>query len=158
MDLFGEFNAIVRALQGTPIRYAIVGALAVAVHGGARSTKDMDFLVHPDDLEAFARLLAEEGYLRKSPGWTFQKSGLTLHRFIKPLEESEDFHMADVLLANDERHRGIIERAQVEPWGDGGLRVAARNDLIAMKKEAGRHRDLADVDILEGRGNENEPG
>jgi hypothetical protein len=116
MDLFDEFNSIVCALQSASIRHAVAGALAVAVHGGARSTKDMDFLVHPDDLEPFARLLTRQGYRRESPGWTFQKSGLTLHRFIKPPASSEDFHVVDSLLANDVHHDVLEGRTdETEP-------------------------------------------
>jgi hypothetical protein len=63
LDFFSEFNGIVRALQGTRIRYAVMGGVAVAIHGGLRSTKDIDFMVHPDDNDAFGKLLKSLGFM-----------------------------------------------------------------------------------------------
>jgi hypothetical protein len=68
MDLISEFNGIVRGLENSRVRYAVIGALAVAVHGGARATKDMDFLIYPDDLEEMTALLKTLGYIRGAEG------------------------------------------------------------------------------------------
>lgn len=49
VTLLEEFSEIIEALQSHDIRYALVGGFAVAVHGGVRAIKDIDFLVHPED-------------------------------------------------------------------------------------------------------------
>ena len=63
-DLLKEFDRVVRMLHENRIRYAVVGGLAVAVYGGIRATRDMDFLVHPDDMAGLANGLERLGYHR----------------------------------------------------------------------------------------------
>lgn len=48
LTLLQEFNRIVEALQATRIRYALADGLAVAVHGGVRSTADIELLESGD--------------------------------------------------------------------------------------------------------------
>ncbi len=46
-DLQAELDAVTAALDASQIEYAICGALALAVHGHPRATKDIDVLVAP---------------------------------------------------------------------------------------------------------------
>jgi hypothetical protein len=46
--------------------------------------------------------------------------------------------------------RGAPVRAIEVPLGDLVVPIAAREDLITMKRAAGRPQDLADVELLEG--------
>ena len=50
MNLVDELHAVVAALEGAGIVYAICGGVAVTIHGATRSTKDIDILIAPTDV------------------------------------------------------------------------------------------------------------
>ena len=50
VNLFDELVAIVFALERAKIDYAVCGGMAVAIHGLARATKDIDLLILREDL------------------------------------------------------------------------------------------------------------
>lgn len=50
MDLFDELTRVVAALDASGVQYAVCGALALAIHGLPRATKDIDVLVLADAL------------------------------------------------------------------------------------------------------------
>ena len=53
-DLYEEFKSIISALEQRGIDYAVCGGLAMAVHGLARATVDIDLLIlgiKPDSRE-----------------------------------------------------------------------------------------------------------
>src|SRR5688572_14409347 len=47
-------------LESAGIHYAIVGGMAVNAHGHERTTKDVDFLLTADGLDAFIRLFGRD--------------------------------------------------------------------------------------------------
>ena len=149
IDLFSEFNQIIRGLQPLDIRYAVCGGFAVAVHGSIRATEDIDFLVHPDDVPRFGEMLKGIGFLMRRDPWTFSDSGLTLHRFLKFEKGEADYYIVDILGANTSGHQRMIERAESKKWSGGFLKVLGKTDLIEMKKKRGSHADLADIEHLE---------
>jgi hypothetical protein len=57
MNLYLEFGRIVAAFEEAGLRYALAGGLAVGMHGYLRTTRDMDFLLHPEDIEQAAAVL-----------------------------------------------------------------------------------------------------
>ncbi len=148
-DLLSEFNRIVEPLRETTIRYAVVGGLAVAVHGAARATEDIDFLVHSEDIAPFGSLLESLGYVSTTEPWTFPKTRLTLHRYFHREAGRNDFYVVDLLAASDKRHRAMLARARSEPWAGGIIRVLQKKDLVAMKKKRNSLQDQADIERLE---------
>lgn len=149
LTLLQEFNRVVEALQATRIRYALAGGLAVAVHGGVRSTEDIDFLVHPDDVSLFVDILKALGYRRTKDPWTFPDTQLTLHRLWIAQAERQELLMVDLLAANTDAHKAMIERAQSEQWARGTLRTLQKTDLVQMKKARMSMKDRADIELLE---------
>ena len=51
INLFKEFTLILPLFERYDIRYAVVGGLAVNIYTQVRATKDIDFLVHEEDLQ-----------------------------------------------------------------------------------------------------------
>ena len=51
MNLVDELYAITAALTAAGIRYAVCGGVAVTLHGATRSTKDIDLLISPVDVQ-----------------------------------------------------------------------------------------------------------
>lgn len=149
LNLFSEFNRVVEALQASKIRYALAGGLAVAVHGGVRTTKDIDFLVHAEDADAFGELLKKLGYSIKATRWTFSNSKLTLRRFFRGEKNNPDLYIVDVLEAAERAHLQMIHRAMTQKWAQGTLRVLRPPDLIKMKKARNSPIDQGDIEVLE---------
>ena len=50
VTLHDELRAVLSALDQARVDYALIGALAVAVWGAPRATKDIDLLVRREDL------------------------------------------------------------------------------------------------------------
>ncbi|MBT3380666.1 MAG: hypothetical protein HN742_17865 [Lentisphaerae bacterium] len=149
MNLYEEFDRVVAAFEEAGLHYALVGGLAVGMHGFLRATKDMDFLLHPDDLAATLGVMKALGYLQNSEPWTFKDTQLTLWRFLKPVPEPGDAVVVDVLVPKTTRHQEMIERSELYPMGDVRVAVVSRADLIDLKMDRGAAQDVADIENLE---------
>ncbi|HMP76496.1 MAG TPA: nucleotidyltransferase family protein [Kiritimatiellia bacterium] len=157
LELITEFARVAEALRGKRLRYALVGGLAMAVHGFARATKDIDFLVHPEDLDRVRRALATAGFRVRSEVMTFNATGITLHRLIKTYTDTEDYFLVDLMVPLRPAHLEMIQRARRMKWSNGFIRVLRREDLIDLKRDAGRPQDLADIQRLSNEANKTEP-
>ena len=62
MDIKSETLKIGRTLQDAGIPYAFCGAIALAIHGYPRATKDIDILISEDDLDFVRKALAPCGF------------------------------------------------------------------------------------------------
>jgi len=153
MNIFEEFLEIVKQLENENIKYALVGGVAMAFHAEPRFTKDIDILISPDDIKKVKTVLEKMDYFESAPPWMFQKTEITLHRFVKVLQGEE--MMIDVLLAGSKHHYEIIEEAveAESEEGDGKVKVAARDDLIWLKKNRNSKQDKADIERLENEKN-----
>ena len=62
MNLADEFTALIVGLQAAHIDFAVCGGWAMALHGFPRLTRDIDFLVQPDDLLRILDIAKKCGY------------------------------------------------------------------------------------------------
>jgi hypothetical protein len=148
MNVFYEFHKIVEHLQAERVDYALIGGVAVAVHTTPRFTKDIDLLIPEQEIARVTDILKREGYFASAPPWTFKDSRLTLRRFMRVHELDE--MIVGVLVADDDRHRQIIANARdAEAEGTGVIRVAAKADLIWLKRRRNSKQDQADIERLE---------
>jgi len=142
-----DFFDLLSALQEAEAAFVIVGAHALAAHGVARATGDLDILVQPSPdnarrvLEALLRFgapVADHGLTVKdlaTPGMVYQ-IGLPPRRIdILTRISGVEF---------DDLWAGRIER-EVD-----GLRLAfpGLDDLVVNKRASGRPKDLLDVELL----------
>ena len=148
LELITEFARVAEALRGKRLRCALAGGLAMAVHGFTRATRDVDLLVHPDDLDATRRALAPAGFRVRSEVMTFAATGITQHRLIKKYADTEEYALVDLLVPSRPAHLEMIGQARRTKWSNGFIRVLRREDLIDLKRAAGRPQDLADIQRL----------
>lgn len=144
--LIDEFRAILDALEARGVECAVVGAMALAVHGVVRATTDIDLLVCPADVDRALAAVATAGYVLPAERMTFS-SGVTVQRVTK-VRDGESLTL-DLLLA-DGPLLPAWESRQTVAAGDRRLRVVSREALITMKALSGRLRDLADIRRLQG--------
>ena len=165
-NLFGQFNAIVQALQATPVRYALVGGVATAIYGGVRTTRDLDLLVHPDDVEEMIRVLVQLGYHPNPLSIEYRNSGLSVRRLWKSVPGHEDILMLDLLLAQQPMHRRMLRYAKLKTGecqamafpkpadvalmkNDPNIKLVRPADLITMKRARNSATDRVDIEVLE---------
>lgn len=146
VDLFDELTHIVAALDACGVEYAVCGALALAIHGVPRATKDIDMLVQAHALERLRPAVAGCGYTIEALPMTFSTSGITVHRFTK-LDGGEAM-MLDVLIADGPLGSVWATRQQLA-FSAGSIGVVSRAGLITLKLAAGRPQDLADIARLQ---------
>lgn len=153
-------EAIARALDETGVRYLVVGGMAVVAHGYGRATYDLDLVVQlkPENVMAAFRALQPLGYRPLVPvtadqfaddevrqAWVEQKGMmvLNLHSDMHP-ETNIDLFATEPFDFDAE-----YERALVQELGPGlDLKVLRLDALLELKREAGRAKDLADVEEL----------
>jgi hypothetical protein len=149
LDLFEEFQSLVKALNDRGIDYAVVGALALAIHGVPRATTDIDLLVQREDVERILEVVAEFGFTFPAAPMTFS-SGLSVQRVTKV--QDEDTLMLDLVLVNPHLEEIWESRTKIGTT-HGSVWALSREGLIKMKSMSGRLTDLADVERLEGENN-----
>ncbi len=154
-------EAIVGALNGAGVRYLIVGGLAVNAHGYARLTRDVDLVLKleagnctrglralmdigyqlaiPEDPESFSDPAKRE-YWRREKNMIVLKLWSDEHR-----RTPIDIFVYEPFLFDEE-----YERSSSMEIADGiCARIVSLETLVAMKREAGRPRDLDDINELE---------
>jgi hypothetical protein len=150
MNLFEEFQQIVHLIEERKIRYALVGAVAMAFYAEPRFTQDIDLLLDPHDFSHMKAILEDNGYVESAAPWTFKSTPLTLRRFFKAL--GNDQMIMDILVAGDPRHLEIIRNA-LPAHGQGGVvRVASKPDLVWLKQQRNSLQDQADIERLRDEG------
>ena len=148
-------DAILETLASFRVEFLVVGGVAVQAHGYLRGTGDLDIVPRPTllNLSRLGEALAE---LEAEPWRTTLPVDVTDPQLLKrvPLAPLVTRH-GRVDLLNIAHLRGarasfdeLMERAL---WVDlDGLRVAiaGADDLVRMKRAAGRPQDLADIGAL----------
>lgn len=141
LDLFEELLALTAALDEAGVPYALCGGLALAVHGVARATTDVDLMVLAEDAEGALTAVAAVGYRHPTPPMRFP-DGMVLRRATR-IADGERLTL-DLILADGPLAEVFATREEHRLHGQR-LAVVGRDGLITMKTWAGRPQDLADV-------------
>lgn len=145
---------LVRALVEGRVDFVIVGGVAVILQAMPRFTKDLDicYSTAQDNLDALGRVLvALKARLRGIPEEVpFVPDGRTLRQTqIMCLTTSAGD--IDLLVDPDGApgYNTLRRRADIMDLGGQQVRVASIEDMLAMKRAAGRPLDQVDIESLE---------
>jgi len=156
----GDFDLVFAALQRDQVRYLVVGGVAVVLHGHPRFTADLDLVValDPENARAAIAALARLGYRPRAPvdgaqfadpvarqRWIDEK-GLTVFTLWSPDHPATEI---DLFVREPFPFDAAWSRATIADLGDVRVPVASLEDLVALKRAAGRPKDLEDVRVLE---------
>jgi hypothetical protein len=152
MNLVDELHAIAKALDEAGVRYAVCGGVAVTIHGATRSTKDIDILVAPDDLQRALDTVRPLGYVFVALPMTFEE-GSPRERHVQRVSKiSGGEHLVLDLLLEQAAFSNLLAGSISVTLPAGPLVVVARHVLLHMKRLASRPQDLADIEKLEESG------
>jgi len=151
---------VLASLNAAGVRYLVVGGVAVVLHGHLRTTADLDLVVslEPSNARRAIDAVAALGYRARAPvpaerfadaaeraAWISEKEltvfslwsdrlpGLELDLFVREPFDFEQAWARRVTVSLDATTATVV-----------GLQ-----DLLALKREARRPQDLADVEALE---------
>jgi predicted nucleotidyltransferase len=149
-----DVEEMLRRLTAAGVDFVVIGGIALVLSGSARLTRDLDIIFASDqaNLEALGGvLIALEARLRGiDEDVPFVPDARTL-RDIQLLTLVTNAGWLDVHRTVDGAPAYDLLRRNAERVRIGGFAVlvAAPDDMIAMKRAAGRPQDLADIAELE---------
>ncbi|MEW6108952.1 MAG: nucleotidyltransferase [Nitrospirota bacterium] len=138
-----DTESLLRLLKENRVDFIVIGATAFPVHGYARTTLDIDIFVKPEkkNAERVWKALKEFGYDMTDISID---DLLTKKILIRQYAVETDIHPhVKGIIFNDAWKNRV--RAK---YGDTFVYFASLDDLIKMKKAAGRAKDLEDLKIL----------
>ena len=149
-----EPTALLEALVEGGVDFVVVGGIAAIGHGSAAITRDLDISYDEsqENLERLGQVLVRLGARLRgvTEDVPFIPDGRTLRR-MRVLTLETPLGPLDLLggPSGSPAYAKLRERAALVEVAGVQVRIASLEDLIAMKKAAGRPKDLVAVEELE---------
>lgn len=155
-----DLERIFAALEGSEVRYLVVGGVAVVLHGHPRFTADLDLALALDDrnVEKASAALEGLGYRPRAPvalrafadseqraDWVRTKGMTVFSLWSAELPGTE----VDLFCEDPLPFEAAWTRRLRADLGGLAVNVVSLADLIEMKRRAGRPQDREDVRALE---------
>ncbi len=132
-----DIGKLIAVLAGHGVDYVVIGGVATQVHGGGRAMMVLELTPDPDP-ENLRRLGAALIELEARPVENGEEMLLTQHGQIHILKEPKGARTFDEMR----------KRALVVDLDGTDVAIVSLDDLIRMKRAAGRPRDLDDIATL----------
>lgn len=132
-----DISKLFAVLASHDVGFVVIGGVAAQVHGHRRTTMDLDLTPDPDP-ENLRRLSTALSELEARPADDGAEVLLTRHGQIHILKEPKGARSFDEMR----------ERALVVDLDGTDVAVVSLDDLIRMKRAAGRPGDLDDIATL----------
>jgi len=154
------FAPLFGALEGAGARYVVIGGVAVVLHGYTRFTQGLDLVLDPEPEGARRAMgaLVSRGLRPVVPVDPLDFANPALRRqwaeqrnmVVFSLRDPDNpLLLVDVLLESPVAFDGLYSRSTVVSFQSVRVRVASLDDLIQLKRIAGRNRDMDDIRELE---------
>jgi hypothetical protein len=154
-----DFLTVLSEFQERNVRYVLVGGLAVLLHGVDRLTADIDLVVDlaPEQASKAVETLLALGFKANAPvdarqfadaavreRWK-RESGMLVLSFWDPQNRRPT---VDLFAAYPMDFESLYRDSLLLPLATADVRVASVAHLIAIKRAAGRPKDLDDANRL----------
>ncbi|MCK5580205.1 MAG: hypothetical protein KAJ18_02920 [Candidatus Omnitrophica bacterium] len=152
------YEEILESFQEKKVKYVLVGGIAFNLLGGLRNTADLDILVEMSDanLQKVVEILKKHGYGVKQPvdptglahketreDW-IQNKHIKAFNFYK----EDGLKEVDIIIESPVSYQDARKDAILIKIGSIRLPVISVDNLIKMKKKAGRAVDRFDIEEL----------
>lgn len=146
-------------LEKTGVKYLVIGGMAVILHGYPRATADLDIMVllDADNLKDFISVVNKLGYKPRLPVkiealadpkqrklWAETKNMLVFTLY----NPRQEFEQVDVAINYFVDFAKAYQRRTVLDSDGVAVSVASIDDVIKMKENSGRSRDIIDIQAL----------
>jgi hypothetical protein len=141
-----DFVDLLRAFTAADVRFLIVGAYALAVHGRPRATGDLDVWIDatPENAPRVIRALAAFGApMTEISEADFARPGVVYQIGVAPGRIDILTELSGVVFADAWRDR--ISR----PFGELQVDFIDREAFVRNKRATGRLKDLSDIEGLQ---------
>lgn len=154
-----QFLPIFQLLNEANARYIVVGGIATILHGYVRATTDIDLVIdlHPKEVEKTIRALTAHGFKPRAPvdplqfadpvqraSWLDEK-GMQVFSMARPDNPGVS---VDLFARHPIPFDLLWTRSILTEIGGQSIRICSIDDLIELKRQAGRPRDLNDIEQL----------
>lgn len=138
-----DTESLLKSLKGHKVKFVIIGATAFPVHGYSRATLDIDIFIKPERSNAEKTLVALKNFGYDVKDVTVDEL-LTKKILIRQYLVETDIHPYVKGVSFDEVWKNKVK----SKFGDTFAWFASLDDLIKMKKAAGRPKDIEDLKYL----------
>jgi predicted nucleotidyltransferase len=138
-----DIESLLKSLQDHKVRFVIIGAAAFPVHGYARATLDTDIFIQPSENNAGKCLTALKDF-------GYDVSQITAAELLKKKTLIRQY-LVEVDIhpyVTGVSFQGVWKRKVKDKIGKAETYFASLDDLIKMKRAAGRPKDREDLKIL----------
>jgi predicted nucleotidyltransferase len=138
-----DTERLLRLLKEHRAEFVVIGAAAFPVYGYARATLDIDIFIKPElkNVKRVMRALREFGYDLMDLGpEDFLENKILIRQYVV----EADFHPFVKGLGFDDAWQNRIEAK----FGNTQVFFPSLDDMIKMKKAAGRAKDKEDLKVL----------
>jgi len=139
-----DTESLLKSLKGHKVQFVVIGATAFPVHGYSRATLDIDIFIKPEISNAAKTLAALKAFGYDVSDIAIDEL-LTKKILIRQHLVETDIHPFVKGVSFDEVWRNRVKAK----FGDTFAWFASLNDLIKMKRAAGRPKDLEDLKYLQ---------
>lgn len=147
-----DAQRIFAVLDEHGVEYVVIGGIAVQVYGHVRMTNNVDLIPSPtpENLEHLASALAELDARVLNPGSEHLKIDAKMLPHATQWQLATRYGDIDVLhdAPSAASFFQLRERALLITLGNYRIPITSKDDLIKMKRAAGRAVDLADIAAL----------
>lgn len=155
----GRIERVLVALGKARVEYLVVGGVAVVMHGHLRTTRDLDLVVRlqPDNVRRAVDVLTGIGLRPRPPvpaqafadpvqrdSWITTKNMVVFSMW----DPSDPAFEVDLFVREPFDFEAAYQRRFEVSVGATTATIVALEDLLALKREAGRTQDLADIEAL----------
>jgi predicted nucleotidyltransferase len=148
MKLPQDFREFLELFNAKGVEYMLVGSYALAYYGAPRYTGDIDLFVHRTESNAkrIIEALKEFGFVFPNLTWNdFIKDDTVVQLGMPPVR-------IDILTFLSGMNWDTAFSHKVSDEIDGiPVSVIGKEDYITNKRASGRAKDLADIEMLEGK-------
>ena len=138
-----DTESLLKSLKEHKVQFVIIGATAFPVHGYSRATLDIDIFIKPETANAEKTLSALEEFGYDITDITVDEL-LTKKILIRQYLVETDIHPHVKGVSFDDVWKNKVKAK----FGNTFVWFASLDDLIEMKKAAGRPKDREDLKYL----------